>query len=333
MRILVTGAAGFIGAHLTAKLIAEDHDVVAVDNFNEYYSPELKIRRVSELLTPLGVQVQNVALDQHSLTSALFNINQFDCVYHLAAQAGVRIPIEDYTKYVTNNLVAFSNVITCAAQANVENFLYASSSSVYGNSPQKLFSEKDVGLEPISFYGATKLANEVLAKSLSAVTGMKTRGLRFFTVYGPWGRPDMAYFRIFGNILGGYEFNLMGDGNVVRDFTYIDDVISTSVKLGSELGSHATGFSDVVNVGAGNPVSLDQMIAEIEKNLKARLSIQLQSRNRNDVIRTSADSNYLSKLIGENRITSLGAGIKLVSDWAKSPEVSVNLAKWSNTVA
>ena len=143
----------------------------------------------------------------------------------------------------------------------------------------------------------------------------------------------MAYFRIFGNILGGYEFNLMGDGNVVRDFTYIDDVISTSVKLGSELGSHATGFSDVVNVGAGNPVSLDEMIAEIEKNLKSRLSIQLQSRNRNDVIRTSADSNYLSKLIGENRITSLGAGIKLVSEWAKLPEISVNLAKWSNTVA
>ena len=219
MQILVTGAAGFIGSATAEALANSGIDVVAVDSFSPYYSIDLKEKRKEVLLTSNRIEFLEIDLSNPDSVSRLFEKRDFGSVIHLAAQAGVRLPLADWGNYTRDNLQGFSNVLTVASSRGVKNFIYASSSSIYGNSSEKQFNESIVPA-PVSFYGATKRSNEVLAFATSAVTGIKTRGLRFFTIYGPWGRPDMVYFRMVASALSKNPFDFYGDGTIERDFTY-----------------------------------------------------------------------------------------------------------------
>lgn len=332
MKYLVTGAAGFIGAHTAQRLSCEGHEVVAVDSFTDYYSKGLKELRAVSLLHSIGQSVLNVALENRKEVDRLLDEHKFDSVIHLAAQPGVRIPQEDYSKYISSNLVAFSNVLTATRIRNIPNFLYASSSSVYGNTTDQIFSESTTIASPISFYGATKLSNEILASSGRQQTRTKSRGLRFFTVYGPWGRPDMAYFRILASLLDGYDFPMFGTGNVLRDFTHINDVTESILKLDHQLSSEVEGFADVVNVGGGKPSTLSEMIGVLEDLLGKKIAARLEIADSNDVLRTCADSSYLMSLTNQLPATSLESGLSDVIRWATNDEVRPKLRSWAESV-
>jgi len=332
VKFLVTGAAGFIGAHLASQLQKKGHEVIAVDNFSNYYSTELKKLRVENLLSAEEIEFIECDIRDKKQVKNIFSSNSFHSVFHLAAQPGVRLPIAEYSEYVENNLVAFENVLSETVLKKVPNFLYASSSSVYGNSKHFPHSESEKGLEPVSFYGATKLANEILVPSLVRTSATRARGMRFFTVYGPWGRPDMAYFRIISRALAGSPFTVFGDGNVVRDFTYIDDVIDSIIRLNNELNNRPVGFSDIVNIGGGNPSSLNGMIAEIERQLNFTSKFEHSKFNLNDVEGTHADTSYLYRLTKNAPSTSLSDGLSSVIEWAKSPDMINKLPDWVASV-
>jgi len=332
MKYLITGAAGFIGAHLTSRLAASGHELVAVDNYSDYYSVDLKKARVQHLLQAKVVDILQMDLREREEVSELFKRGTYDCVIHLAAQPGVRLAKSEYEKYTSNNLVAFENILSETVAKKVPNFLYASSSSVYGNSKNFPYSESESGIKPVSFYGATKLANEILSTPIVRNSATRARGLRFFTVYGPWGRPDMAYLRIIGNALVNSPFQIFGDGNVTRDFTYIDDAVSAVIELSNELKSKPEGFSDVVNVGGGNPVSLNEMISEIGNQLGISNDFPHQKFHENDVLGTHADISYLKSLVGTYPETLLREGLRNVIEWAKNSNVINNLGPWIQSV-
>ena len=266
MKYLITGAAGFIGSHLCNKLAIEGNEVIAIDNFSDYYDVNLKALRVEKLLTPLKVKVLRVDISDFQAIDELIVSSKPQVVINLAAQAGVRLPTEQVYRYVNSNLVGFSNVLQSTVSNNVPYFLYASSSSVYGDRAKVPYNEKEKNLNPNSFYGATKLTNELLTPTLLKNSATRARGLRFFTVYGPWGRPDMAYFRMIANVLSGSEFTLYGDGSAQRDFTYIGDVINLVNLLTKELTGRTSGFNDVVNLGGGKPYSILDLV-ELITNL------------------------------------------------------------------
>lgn len=328
MKILVTGAAGFIGSKAAQTLGHLGHTVVALDNFNDYYSPSLKRARVDNLLKPLGIKVQNIDISDINRIRELISNEQPHVILHLAAQAGVRLPPDQIHKYVQSNIVGYSNMLQVAIQFEIPNFIYASSSSVYGNSQNFPYKEKDLVLSPVSFYGATKLANELLAPTLIRNSNTKARGLRFFTVYGPWGRPDMAYFRLINAGVNKGVFDLFGDGNIVRDFTFIDDVIIAIVRLINDLENRIFGFHDIVNIAGGKPASLQEMILEISSQLNETISINKLEMHNNDVNHTSADTNYLKSLITDIPSISLRDGLSKVISWAKDLNNSLMLKKW-----
>jgi len=332
MKYLVTGAAGFIGAHTAKKLSIDGHEVTAVDSLSDYYSRDLKILRVSALLDPIGIELTHLSLENQSEVNELLDENQFDSIIHLAAQPGVRVPQNEYSKYISSNLLAFSNILCAARQRDIPNFLYASSSSVYGNSPKALFSESETSIQPISFYGGTKLANEILANAGRKQSRTRSRGLRFFTVYGPWGRPDMAYFRILASLVDGYEFSMFGKGNVLRDFTYINDVTTSIMQLDAQLSEEDLGFADVVNVGGGNPSTLLEMIDVLERLVGKQISAKIEIENSNDVLRTCADAGYLISLIGKSPSTKLEDGLREVVEWAQSVDVQSKMRLWAESV-
>lgn len=332
MKYLITGAAGFIGAHLASRLAASGHDLTAVDNYSDYYSVDLKKARVRHLLHEKEIDVLEMDLRNREVVKELFKCGPFDFVIHLAAQPGVRLVKSEYEKYTSNNLVAFENILSETVAKNVPNFLYASSSSVYGNSKNFPYSESESGIKPVSFYGATKLANEILTAPIVRNSGTRARGLRFFTVYGPWGRPDMAYLRIVGNALVNSPFQIFGDGNVTRDFTYIDDAVTAIAELANELKSKPNGFADVVNVGGGNPVSLNAMILEIGSQLGIINDFPHQRFHENDVLGTHADVTYLKSLVGAYPETMLSEGLSKVIEWAKTSNVINNLGPWIQSV-
>ena len=332
MQLLITGAAGFIGSHLTRALIAGGHDVVAVDNFSPYYSIKLKELRVDELLKPYEVNLLNIDLDNLDEISKIFDRYEFDAVIHLAAQPGVRVPVDGFNKYVKDNLVAFNNVFQMCLTNQVKSFLYASSSSVYGNSSKELLSESDHGLTPISYYGGTKLANEMLANI--GVLNSKTSavGMRFFTVYGPYGRPDMAYFRLLANFMSGYDFKMFGDGSVLRDFTFVSDTVSAIEALLENSFSMKTGTHDIYNIGGGKPASLNQMISIISSNFSSVPKIEILSAHPGDVISTNADTQKLELSIGFKPEVRLEDGIQKVIEWANQPSVMPHLKAWAESV-
>ena len=332
MKYLVTGAAGFIGGHLCQRLVTEGNEVIAIDNFSDYYDVNLKKLRVEKLLTPLELKVLRVDISDKNATDELIASSKPEVVINLAAQAGVRLPTDQIHKYVNSNLVGFSNVLQSTVSNKVPYFLYASSSSVYGDQAAIPYAENEQKLHPNSFYGATKLANELLTPTLIKNSATIARGLRFFTVYGPWGRPDMAYFRMIANVVSGSEFNFFGDGSVERDFTYIDDAVNSVIGLSKELEKKKPGYSDVVNLGGGRPLSMNYLLENINKISKVEVKFNRQSSNFNDAKKTMSDSKYIQSLVGSKPETKLEDGINKTYKWALQSDIAAQLNKWVKSV-
>ncbi|CAN2170668.1 WcaG Nucleoside-diphosphate-sugar epimerases [Candidatus Nanopelagicaceae bacterium] len=285
------------------------------------------------LLTPLGIDVRDVDLADLQSFQAVVKDYQPEAVIHLAAQPGVRTPLGKSYQYIQNNVVAFSNVLQTSIQECIPEFLYASSSSVYGNSLNIPYREDDSAIHPISIYGATKLANEILTPAF--VNGSKTRarGMRFFTVYGPWGRPDMAYFRLIDSVLNGSEFKKFGGGEIKRDFTYIDDITTSIEKLSQELANRPEGYSDIVNIGGGKPHSLNDLIAVICKQLGSTPNLTETASNPNDTSYTNADVTRLKELTNSIPLVDLEVGVKSTISWASQKEIRESLTGWTNSTS
>ena len=332
MQYLITGAAGFIGSFLCHKLAKEGNKVIAIDNFSSYYDVGLKNTRVKELLEPLNIDVINLDITDEAKFDNLVRKNKPDIVINLAAQAGVRLPLNETDKYVNSNLLGFMNVLRSVVNNKVPYFLYASSSSVYGDKAAIPYTESEQNLHPTSFYGATKLANELLTSSLIQTSLTTARGLRFFTVYGPWGRPDMAYFRMIANVISGAEFNFFGDGSVERDFTFIDDAVNSVIALSTELQNRKSGYSDVVNLGGGRPLSMNYLLETVNSISKNEVKFNRLNSNTNDAKKTMSDSKYIESLIGSKPSTKLEDGIAKTIEWAMRKDVSSNLNNWVKSV-
>jgi UDP-glucuronate 4-epimerase len=332
MKTIVTGAAGFIGSYLCQKLANEGNDIIAIDNFSNYYDVDLKNKRVKALLKPLNIEVTNLDITDDIKFNNLVSESKPDVVINLAAQAGVRLPLNETNKYVSNNLVGFSNVLRSTVNNKVPYFLYASSSSVYGDKAAIPYIESEQNLHPNSFYGATKLANELLTPTLIQNSSTAARGLRFFTVYGPWGRPDMAYFRMIANVIAGAEFNFFGDGSVERDFTFIDDAVNSVMALTTELRKRKPGYSDVVNLGGGRPLSMNYLLQTISSISKNEVKFNRLNSNSNDAKKTMSDSKYIESLIGSKPNTKLEDGIAKTIEWAMREDISSNLNNWVKSV-
>lgn len=332
MQYLITGAAGFIGSFLCHKLAKEGNKVIAIDNFSSYYHIGLKNIRVKELLEPLNVDVINLDITDDLKFDDLVSKSKPDVVINLAAQAGVRLPLNETVKYVNSNLVGFSNVLRSTVNNKVPFFLYASSSSVYGDKAAIPYIESEQNLHPTSFYGATKLANELLTPTLIQNSSTAARGLRFFTVYGPWGRPDMAYFRMIANVISGAEFNFFGDGSVERDFTFIDDAVNSVMALSTELQKRKPGYSDVVNLGGGRPLSMNYLLETVSSISKNEVKFNRLNSNTNDAKKTMSDSKYIESLIGSKPSTKLEDGTAKTIEWAMRKDISSNLNNWVKSV-
>jgi UDP-glucuronate 4-epimerase len=332
MQYLITGAAGFIGSFLCHKLAKEGNKIIAIDNFSNYYDVGLKNNRVKELLKPLDIDIVNLDIVDDAKFDNLVSKNKPDVVINLAAQAGVRLPLKETDKYVNSNLVGFSNVLRSTVNNKVPYFLYASSSSVYGDKAAIPYIESEQNLHPNSFYGATKLANELLTPTLIQNSSTAARGLRFFTVYGPWGRPDMAYFRMIANVISGAEFNFFGDGSVERDFTFIDDAVKSVMALTTELQKRKPGYYDVVNLGGGRPLSMNYLLQTVSSISNNEVKFNRLNSNSNDAKKTMSDSKYIESLIGSKPNTKLDDGIAKTIKWAMREDISSNLNNWVKSV-
>jgi UDP-glucuronate 4-epimerase len=328
MKVLVTGAAGFIGFHLTLALLDRDDEVVGVDNLNDYYNPALKHLRLDEIANhPKVSNFEFIKSDisDRSFVEKLFVDNQFDVVINLAAQAGVRYSIENPHAYVDSNLVGFVNIIEGCRHSKIKHLIYASSSSVYGMNAKQPFSTSDRVDYPISLYAATKKANELMAHTYSHLYKIPTTGLRFFTVYGPYGRPDMAYYSFTKAISEDKPINVYNSGIMKRDFTYIDDIIEGIVKVmdlipksQSNENTNAMAPFRVLNIGNNNPVTLRRFIGAIENSLGKKAIENLLPMQAGDVPITYADISPLSELCGFRPNTTIEAGIEKFVDWYKS---------------
>lgn len=328
MRILVSGAGGFIGSFMLKKFIDQGHEAIGIDNFSPYYSPEYKRHRLRALELEYDKHVKICDISNFSELNSIMSRVKPECIIHLGAQAGVRLKIEHYNSYLTSNIIGFQNVVYSASLNNVRSLVYASSSSVYGDDSPIPYKESSLILNPKSYYGVTKLSNELLAKLQSNSTGLRMRGLRFFTVYGPWGRPDMSYFRIAAAALGQIEFKMYGNGLIERDFTYIDDVIDCTSLLLEELQNHEPGFHDIVNIGGGRPYSLNSVIKLVESITHTSIPMKYDLPSNVDIAITKADHSYLVELIGQRKFVELKNGLESVLNWAESTEVLPNLRKW-----
>lgn len=328
MRIVVTGAAGFIGSSVALAFAKEGHEVIGLDNYSSYYSVALKELRVNHFLSPVGIECVKVDLGDYLNLRKKIKEFQPESIIHLAAQAGVRLPISQLNNYVDSNLIGYSNIAKIAVELEIPNFLYASSSSVYGNSADIPYSESEKKLNPSSYYGATKLFNEIATPTLIRNSNTRARGLRFFTVYGPWGRPDMAYFRMIANILTGSKFEFFGDGTIERDFTYVDDVSELVLQLHSELATRGAGENDVVNVGGGRPLSMNYLAETVAQMTGQELSALRLPGKKEDSVKTMADSQYLISLIGQKPETKLETGISKTVEWASITSIREQLKSW-----
>ncbi len=326
LRFIVTGAAGFVGSHLSRQLRHQGHDVIGIDAFRDYYSVELKSLRVSELLGEINFR--NIDLLNFDLIDNLIQKFNPHSIFHLAAQPGVRLPIDKSERYIQDNVVSHCNILKSAVINKVPKFLYASSSSVYGNDARAPFSESEMNLKPVSLYGSTKLATEIITPNFVKGSDTVARGMRFFTVYGPWGRPDMAYFRIITRALNGGVFELFGDGNIRRDFTYITDIVQSIVLLEESLNQMKGGSSDIINIGGGRPHSMNQLIEAISKITGRAPKVVEQDKITNDSLLTFCDTTLLEKLINFKPQVELDQGITATIDWANKFNLNENLENW-----
>jgi len=325
MKILITGVAGFIGFHLAKRLVLENMQVYGIDNLNNYYDVNLKQDRLAQLNAFEKFTFQLMDLSDRPAMEQLFQTQDFDCVVNLAAQTGVRYSIDNPHTYVDSNLTGFVNLLECCRHSKVKHLVFASSSSVYGANKKIPFSVDDEVNQPISLYAATKKANELIAYTYSHLYGIPTTGLRFFTVYGPWGRPDMAYFKFVKAIKQGNPIDVYNHGNMQRDFTYIDDVIEGVIRVMNkppisttdEFGQIAASYK-LYNIGNNKPVSLSRFIQVIEQTLGKVAQKNFLPMQPGDVPITYADVDELMRDVGFKPSTPIEQGIAHFVQWYRS---------------
>lgn len=329
--ILVTGAAGFIGFHLTRRLLADGHEIVGLDNLNDYYSPKLKRDRIAQLPKESRFDFVEADLADRGRVERLFAERRFQRVVNLAAQAGVRYSLENPHAYVQSNLVGFLNILEGCRHSGVEHLVYASSSSVYGASTQAPFSEHSGADHPLSLYAATKRANELMAHTYSHLYGLPATGLRFFTVYGPWGRPDMAMFLFTDAILHDRPIRVFNHGKMQRDFTYIDDIVEGILRVMERVPSKnpnwdrmsadpATSAAPhrVYNIGNSRPIELLDFIAVLENCLGRKAKMEMLPFQPGDVPATHADMRDLEEAVGFRPTTSIEDGVAKFVEWYRN---------------
>ena len=327
MKILITGVAGFIGFHLANYCLKKKHTVVGIDNLNNYYDVKLKKDRLKILKKFENFKFQFVDISNEKKINIIFKKYKFTTVINLAAQAGVRYSLENPQSYLKSNLIGFFNLINISKEKNIKHFVYASTSSVYGLNGDKTFKEKNLADHPIQFYAATKRSNELIAHSYSHLYNFPTTGLRFFTVYGPWGRPDMALFKFTKNIMENKKIEVFNHGNHQRDFTYIDDVVKViylsalkipkKTKTKNDPSCSLSAPFQILNVGGGTKVKLMSFIKEIEKNLKIKSKIKFLPIQKGDVKETSCDVKKIKKYLNYVPKVKYKIGIKKFIEWFK----------------
>ncbi len=344
-KVLVTGAAGFIGFHTVIRLVQDGHIVIGLDSINEYYDVELKYNR----LRASGIEIESIAwgkivisskyelysfvrqdIVDSSMIISLFKSSNFDFVIHLAAQAGVRYSLTNPQVYLDCNIKGFLNILEACRQSPVNHLIYASSSSVYGSNTKTPYSEHDNVDHPVSLYAATKKANELMAHTYSHLFKIPTTGLRFFTVYGPWGRPDMALFAFTKSIIEGKPISVFNNGNMARDFTYIDDIVEgiirimdlpakSNVEYRNDQPDPAISLAPftIFNIGNSKPVKLIDFIEYIEQNLGIKAIRQMMPLQAGDVLETSSDTSRLFEAINYKPIIEVKKGVEMFINWYK----------------
>ena len=331
MKVLVTGAAGFIGSTLTHRLLDRGDHVVGIDNLNDYYDVRLKHARLDRLKARSGFLFKKLDIVERGPMAELFAATKFDAVVHLAAQAGVRYSIENPSAYIDANLVGFLHVLEGCRHSHVGHLVFASSSSVYGANTRLPFSEHDNVDHPVSLYAATKKANELMAHSYASLYGMSCTGLRFFTVYGPWGRPDMALFKFTEGILAGRPIPVFNRGDMVRDFTYVDDIVEGVIRTLDKPAAPAAGWSGerpdpatsyapwrIFNIGNNQPVKLMRYIEVLEQCLGKKARLDLLPMQAGDVRATFADVSELQQAVGYKPQTPIEVGVRRFTEWYQS---------------
>jgi UDP-glucuronate 4-epimerase len=328
MKILLTGAAGFIGMTTALRLLARGDQVVGLDNLNDYYAVSLKEDRLKRLTTHANFRFFKLDVADCAGVAALFAAEKFDRVIHLAAQAGVRYSLQNPQAYIESNVVGFTNILEGCRHNKVQHLVYASSSSVYGGNTKMPFSEHDSVDHPISLYAATKKANELMAHTYSHLFGLPTTGLRFFTVYGPWGRPDMALFLFTRAILEGRPIDVFNHGNMQRDFTFVDDIVEGVVRVVDRTSEPNAAYDAsaadpatsnapfrVFNIGNNNPVQLLEFIACIENALGRKATKNLLPLQDGDVPATYANTDALNTWVGFVPGTPIETGVGRFVEW------------------
>ncbi|MBN9447258.1 MAG: NAD-dependent epimerase [Bosea sp.] len=328
MRVLVTGAAGFIGNETARVLLQRGDEVVGIDNLNDYYDPALKLARLERLAGHNRFSFEKLDLADREAMRALFAERRFERVVHLGAQAGVRYSITHPQAYLDSNLAGFGHVLEGCRQNGVEHLVYASSSSVYGANTRTPFRVEDNTDHPVSLYAATKKANEAMAHAYAHLYGLPATGLRFFTVYGPWGRPDMAPMIFTRKILAGEPIEVFNEGRHERDFTYVDDIVEGVVRVLDQVAAADPSWSSeepnpatssapwrIHNIGNSDPVPLLEFIATIEQALGRKAVMEMRPRQAGDVLRTAADVSELEAAVGFRPHTPLAEGIGRMVSW------------------
>ena len=320
MRLLITGAAGFIGMHSCKQLLERGHEVFGIDNLNAYYDPALKHARLVQLRPFPRFAFEKLDIVDAAALAGVFETQRFDAVLHLAAQAGVRYSLENPMAYVNSNVAGFLNILEGCRRSRIAHLCYASSSSVYGANTELPFSEEHRVDSPLSLYAVTKRANELMAHSYGDLYGMACTGLRFFTVYGPWGRPDMALFIFTRAILEGRPIRVFNGGDMLRDFTYIDDIVEavTAIVERPHPGAKGGAKSRLFNIGHGSPVKLMDFVRAIERALGRQAQIELAPMQQGDVQATFASTKKLQAEIGYAPATTVETGVERFIAWYRS---------------
>ena len=332
MKILVTGAAGFCGMHVAAKLLERNDEMIGIDNLNDYYSPALKYARIAQLTPRANFSFRALDTCDHEALDQLFAAERFDRVVHLAAQPGVRYSLQNPRAYVQSNLVGFTNVLEACRRHSIAHLVYASSSSVYGANTKVPFAESDNVDHPVSLYAATKKANELLAHSYSHLFGLPATGLRFFTVYGPWGRPDMSPWLFTDAIMAGRPINVFNHGKMQRDFTFVDDIAEATVRVLDRVPQPDPGYDHgvganpaashapyrIYNIGNEKPVELLHFIGVLEKALGREAVKEFLPMQPGDLEITRADVSALRMATGFVPATPIEVGLPRWVDWFRS---------------
>ena len=313
MKILITGCAGFIGYHLSKKLSLNNDKIFGIDNLNNYYDVDLKKKRLNNLSSK-NFSFSKIDIKDYKNLKKFFKKNRFDIVYHLAAQAGVRYSIFNPETYFENNLKGFFNILECCREFKIKNLIFASTSSVYGKQKKFPLKENYLTDKPLSFYAATKKCNEIMAYSYSQIYNLKCTALRFFTVFGPFGRPDMALYKFSNSIVKNKNLELYNSGNHTRDFTYIDDVI---IYLERFKKKKQDNFFEVFNVCSNKPINLKKYLNYIEKNLDKKAKIKNLKLQQGDVVKTHGDNKKIKEHLGNHIFKKIDKEINEFIVWFK----------------